>query len=295
MNANTGLTSQMYYFTLPFNLFYEKAMVILTDTFSYPLYSPDLIKNEIQAVNHEFYQRMTSEIVEVDIIRQLSNDQTPFNGMLCGNNETLIPSESEKLSKILKGYHMVIKNPNNIFFVLYSNKTIKESEEIAKEYLNYKMHIFPDNEIDIEDKTKLEQNMINIVDTEIFDVNLYKHGFYYNTYSKSNLLQIYYYIGNAEFQKLHFNIINNIEYLFNSESLMKIFETSNLELFLFGIFHFGISILELSLFGIFHFGTIPFWNFPFWYYWNIQYILIFIIHYNSYKIENSKVEISKME
>ena len=143
LNAKTMGTSQMYYITLPFNLFYEKAMDRLADAFSYPLFSPDLIINEIQAINNEFYERMTSELVEEDIIRQLSNNQTSFNGMLCGNNETLIPSESEKLSKILKGYHMLIKNPNNIFFVLYSNKTIKESEEIAKEYLNYKMHIFP--------------------------------------------------------------------------------------------------------------------------------------------------------
>ena len=132
LNAKTMGTSQMYYITLPFNLFYEKAMDRLADAFSYPLYSPDLIKNEIQAVNHEFYQRMTSEIVEIDIVRLLSNNQTLFNRMFCGNNETLIPSESEKISKILKGYHMIIKNPNNIFFILYSNKTMKESEEMPK-------------------------------------------------------------------------------------------------------------------------------------------------------------------
>jgi secreted Zn-dependent insulinase-like peptidase len=220
VNAVTSGTYQMYYITLPFNLYYEKAMDILTESFRHPLYSPEIVKNEIQAVNHEFYDSFTSGDIEEDIIRQLSNDQTPFNGMLCGNNQTLIPSESEKLSKKLKGYHMVIKNPNRIFFTLYSNKTMNESEEIAKKYLNYKMHIFPDNEIDIEDKKKLEQNLLDIESIEIFDDKLYKHGFCYNTNSKSNLLQIYYYIGNAEFRKLKFYIINYIDYLLKSKSLM---------------------------------------------------------------------------
>ena len=40
------------------------------------------------------------------------------------------PSENESLSKKLKGYHMVIKHPDKIFFTLYSNKTMNESEEI---------------------------------------------------------------------------------------------------------------------------------------------------------------------
>ena len=68
----------------------------------------------------------------------------------------------------------------------------------------------------------MEQNLLDIESKEIFDDKLYKHGFYYNTNSKSNLLSIYYYIGNAEFRKLKFNIIKYINYLLKSESLMKI-------------------------------------------------------------------------
>ena len=222
VNAATAGTFQMYYITLPFNLYYEKAMDMLTESFRHPLYSPEIVKNEIQAVNHEFYDNIDSQDVEENIIRQLSNSQTSFNGMLCGNNQTLIPSESDSLSKKLKGYHMVIKNPNRIFFTLYSNKTMNESKEIAKKYLNYKMHVFPDNEIDIEDKKKLEQNLLDIESKEIFDDKLYKHGFYYNTKNKINILQIYYYIGNAELKNLKFNIIEYTGYLLKSESLMKI-------------------------------------------------------------------------
>ena len=37
-----------------------------------------------------------------EIIRQLSSNKTSYNGMSCGNNQTLKPSESELLSKINK-------------------------------------------------------------------------------------------------------------------------------------------------------------------------------------------------
>ena len=90
-------------------------MDMLTEAFRHPLYSQELIKNEIQVINNEFYEKI-KERIGIDIIRQLSSDKTSFNGITCGNNETLNPSESDKLSKILKGYHMVIKNPSNIFF-----------------------------------------------------------------------------------------------------------------------------------------------------------------------------------
>ena len=121
---------------------------------------------------------------------------------------------------------MVIKIPEKIFFTLYSNKTMKESEEIAKKYLNYKMQIFPDNQIDLEDKKKLEQNIIDIKSKEIFDDKLYNHGFYYNSYQKSNHLSICYYIGRVD---ANYNfIVSYIKYLFmNPQSLMKVLRDRN--------------------------------------------------------------------
>ena len=226
LDATTGGTMQSYFIYLPFNILYEEAMDILTESFRYTLYSPELIKNEIQAVNHEFYLRMDSA-KEGEIVRQLSSNKTSFNGMSCGNNETLKPSESELLSKKLKGYHMVVKSPDKIFFTLYSNKTLDEEREIAKKYLNYEMHIFPDCEIDIDDKKKLEENIKNIENIEIFDNNLYKHGIYFNTNTNINILVIYYYIGNIKTQEIKFNIFEYFNYLFNCESLNKILRDKN--------------------------------------------------------------------
>ena len=222
----TGGNFQLYYATLPFNYLFDEAMNMMVDAFRYPLYKADRVKNEIQAVNHEFYDRISTSI-ELDIIRQKSSVKTSFNGMGCGNNQTLKPSESELLSKKLKGYHMVIKNPENMFFVMYTNKSISESEEYAKKYLNYKMHIFPNNEIDETDKKKLEQNIKDIESIEIFDENIYKHGIYYNTYQELNLLKIYYYIGKLDYKETKLDIIDYFGYLFKSESLFQVLKGKN--------------------------------------------------------------------
>ena len=159
-NAETSSDNQFYYVTLPFDYLMDKAFDIFVDAFRYPLYPPDAIKNEIQAVNHEFYDEINENIIKEDIIRQLSSNKTSFNGFACGNNETLKVNESESLSKKLKGYHMVIKNPSNLFFVFYSNKTMDESKEYALKYLNYTMHEFSDDEIDVEDQEQLKENTI---------------------------------------------------------------------------------------------------------------------------------------
>ena len=39
--------------------------------------------------------------------------------MGCGNNDPLKPSETDKLTKILKGYHIVVNRPEKVFFVLF--------------------------------------------------------------------------------------------------------------------------------------------------------------------------------
>ena len=226
-NAETASDFQYYYVSLPFNYSIDKASDIFIDAFRYPLYLPDIIKNEIEAVNHEFYDKINENIIKADIIRQLSSNKTSFNGFSCGNNETLKVNESESLSKKLKGYHMVIKNPNNLFFVFYSNKTMNESKEYALKYLNYTMHEFPDDEIDLDDQKQLKENINNLENIEIFDDKLYKHGFFYNTNDPNNELDIYFYTGRSDDKELKFDIIDYYDYLFNSKSLSQILISKN--------------------------------------------------------------------
>ena len=213
INAFTAGNFQAYYIVLPNGYKYETSIDLLTDAFRYPLYLPDIIEKEIEAVNHEFYDKLHQPSLEYDIIRQLASNKTGFHGNTGGNNETLKKNESQILSKKLKGHHMFIKNPNNLFFILYSNKSLNESEELAKKYMNYEMHQFSEDEIDIEDKKRLEENIKNLKNFEIFDENIYKHGFFFNSMNQKNILNIYYYLGKISIEEMKFDFFNYINYL----------------------------------------------------------------------------------
>ena len=187
-NAVTVSMFQSYFIRLPDNTYYEKAIDILIDAFRYPLYDPSLIKNEILAIHNEFNDRINGVGKFLDIQKQLSSTKTSYNSLTCGNNQTLNIGDYELLSKRLKGYHIVLKDPKNLFCILYSNHTLDKLEEYSNNYLNYKMHKFSDDEIDIEDKKNLEENIKKLENIEIFDENLYKHGFFFNSLNLTNLL-----------------------------------------------------------------------------------------------------------
>ena len=190
INAQTNLYWQEYICTMPFNFHYENAIEIFSESFKHPLYEPNIIEKEIQAVNSEFYLRINKTLIKTLYIaaKYMSNETSFYNNNPCGNNKTLKPSKSIELSKKLKGYHKLIKNPKNIFFSLYSNETIETLENYAKKYLNYTLYNYKINEIDVEDMKKLDKNIQSIKEKEIFGDEIYNHGFYFKSSTNSNNL-----------------------------------------------------------------------------------------------------------
>ena len=218
----TDRAQQAYFYETENNYKFEESIKLLAESFRYPKFEENTIKETIQTINHEFYEGINDQYFLLeDTIRQLSSKETSFNGFGCGTNETLKPSESDKLAKKLKGYHMEVNKPENVFFVLYSNQTVEELENYVKKYFTYKMHEFPKSEIDKDDQDKLKNNIENLKKKEIFDENLYGHGFYYNSNLKQNLLNIFFYMGDIDFKGLQFNLVEYISYLFNSQSLLE--------------------------------------------------------------------------
>ena len=227
-NAYTSGELQGYYMTVPYNFLFEESIDLLIDWFRYPLYPAEVVKKEIQAVNSEFYLGANAKWKrEQAIFQQLSSTKTSFNGMACGNNETLDPNDSENLAKKLRGYHMEIKKPENIFFTLYSNETMETLENYTEKYFTYKMHEYKKNEIDEEDRKKLIENGKNIIKFDIFDENLYQHAFYFNSEYKFNILDIFFQFGKIDYGALQFEVIHYLQYLFNSESLNNILMEKN--------------------------------------------------------------------
>ena len=229
INGATSVMCQVYYASVPYNYQFEKVLDIYTDVFRYPLLNENFVKKEIQAVNSEFYMDMKSDgVIFRGVLYQFSSDKTSYHkNTSCGNNQTLKPDESEKLAKKLKGYHMRIKNPKNIFFTLYSNQTINDSEKYIEKYLNYEMHKFSDNEIDLNDKKKLENNILNMEKYDIFDEKLYGHGFYFNSSLKKNSIDIIFNVRNIDYKDLQFDLSQYLFYLFRSESLYQLLIEKN--------------------------------------------------------------------
>ena len=222
MNGITDKIFQAYYLSIYNNYKYKETIDLMIDAFKHPLYDKEIIEKEIQPINSEFYEgyRDINFLME-DIIRQFSSDKTPYNGFGCGNNKTLNPAESESISKKLKQYHMIINRPENIFFVFYSNLSLKNSEKYIKKYFNYKMYEFPENEIDTKFKEDFENNINKLTNIEIFDNNLYKHGIYFNSNIKLNILDIFFHIGNVDYKDIQFDLIEYYDFLFNSKNLLQ--------------------------------------------------------------------------
>ena len=221
LNGLTGGELQAYFVSIYNNYKYQKTIDIMIDSFRHPLYDKEIIEKEIQAINSEFYLNYRHQyFLMEDIIRQLSNPETTFNRLGCGNNETLNPKESHNISKKLKQYHMIINRPEKIFFVFYSNLSIKKSEKYIKDNFNYKMYEFPENEIDKDYKKEFEENLNKFKNNEIFDDNLYKHGIFYNSNNKLNILNIFFHIGKVDYKDIQFDLLEYYYFLFNSKSLL---------------------------------------------------------------------------
>ena len=190
----TGQTDQEYFYTIPYNFKFKEALEIYSDNFKHPLYSEEVIKKEIQIINSEFFVYINDQFHLLDcFIRQLCSNKTSFYGFTSGNNITLNPNESELLSKKIKSYHNIVNKPENLFFILYSNLTIKELENYSEKYLNYEMYLFPENETDKSEEENILYNLENYKYNEIFDENIYYHGMYYNSNTKKNYLSIFFF------------------------------------------------------------------------------------------------------
>ena len=237
--AITGQTNQEYFYTIPNNLKFDEGLKVIVDAFKHPLYLKETIKKEIQPLNSEFYFTINEEYHLLDaIIRQLSSNKTSFKGFTSGNNITLNPNDCENLSKKIKSYHNLINKPENLFFLFYSNQTIKDLEKYAEKYLNYKMYKFPENETDKLEEEQLLKNLKSFEKYEIFDDNLYEHGMFYNSHNKKNILNIFFYVGDVDFKDLQFDLFEYYSYLFKSESLMNILKSKN---YISTIYSFEIS------------------------------------------------------
>ena len=226
--ATSGYNSQEYFYTLPFNFKFDEGLQMITDSFINPIYNKDHIKNEIQAINAEFYININKEIHILDtLLRTYANKESPINLMGTGTNTTLKPNLSGSYEKKLNSYFNVFVRPENFFFTLYSNYSIEEMEKYCEKYLNYEMNEFPDDKIDIKEKEKLLENIEKVKTQDLFRDELFLHGFYYNSHCRKNKLSLSFYLTGINTKEYKYDIFEYFSFLFQSESLLSLLKQKN--------------------------------------------------------------------
>ena len=212
-----------YFFSFPNDINFEKTLEFLHNNFMDADYNLDLIKEEIQSVSSESTQKNNFfEIVGNQIITDLSNENTSFHGFGMGNNQTMNISDIIKIKKSLIGNALKAYDPNNLVYVIYSNKTIKQLEDLSVKYLSKNLRKIDKNEYDENEVVKRENNIKDINTEDIFGDKLYKHGIVLNTGNGFNYIIIYINIKDFDFQNLKFDPADYLNYLMYSESLLEI-------------------------------------------------------------------------
>ena len=226
--ATSGYNSQEYFYTLPFNFKFDEGLQMITDSFINPIYNKDHIKNEIQAINAEFYININKEIHILDtLLRTYANKESPINLMGTGTNTTLKPNLSGNYEKKLNSYFNVFVRPENFFFTLYSNYSIEQMEKYCEKYLNYEMNEFPDDKIDIMEKEKLLENIEKVKTQDLFRDELFLHGFYYNSHCRKNKLSLSFYLTGINTKEYKYDIFEYFSFLLQSESLLSLLKQKN--------------------------------------------------------------------
>ena len=128
-NAYTDLGITNYFFQVEPNSFVS-AMDIFSSFFINPLFNPDYVQKEINAVNSEYeYDKLVKEWRIFRLLQVVSKANSPFAKFSIGNIETLnISSISTKVSKYYNDFY----SSNLMTGVLYGNQNVTELMSIAE-------------------------------------------------------------------------------------------------------------------------------------------------------------------
>ena len=150
--AYTHLDKIEYHCLFPNDINFEKSLETLHNFLMFPNYDINDIKQEIQSINSEAsLKNAYFEVLGNQIITDLANPDTSFHGFGMGNNQTMKVDEVEKIKKFLMGNAKNLYDTNKMIYLLYSNKSIKNLEEMSVKILGKKQRNIDTNEYDIND------------------------------------------------------------------------------------------------------------------------------------------------
>jgi len=126
-NAFTTGDSTNYYFDVP-NEHLVDALDIFGQFFIHPLFNPETIEKEIDAINAEHSKNYNSDTWRIDrLVREMAHEDHPYHHFGCGTKKTLTKSDiRDKLVEFYNTYY----GSNIMNLVVYSNIPIKKIKKI---------------------------------------------------------------------------------------------------------------------------------------------------------------------
>lgn len=157
----------IFQFFSPSNEF-ENIFQIFSNMIDQPLLNKTFAKNYINLIHSEFLDKNISGLNNfLEIVKFYVNQKHPFYFMINGNNESLNSIDFDKLYNYTLEYLNYCFDPNKFKMVIYSNKEIKEIENLILKYFN-----FDSKNVSNEFKNLIENKIKSFKSEKIFNENI---------------------------------------------------------------------------------------------------------------------------
>ena len=132
-NAYTTGDTTNYHFDVPIEHF-EEGLDIFGQFFISPLFDPETVEKEIDAINAEHSKNYNSDAWRLDrIVREMAFENHPYHHFGCGTKKTLTKKDiREKLIEFHESYY----SSNIMNLVIYSNEQTSKMKNLVKNIFN---------------------------------------------------------------------------------------------------------------------------------------------------------------
>ena len=128
-NAYTDLGITDYFFQVE-SSFFIQALDIFSNFFIEPLFAPEYVQKETNAVNSEYELNKLSDVWRIfRLLQVVSTDSHPFHHFNIGNNETL---NTINIVKLVADYYNTFYKSNLMTVVMYGKEDVSTLSEIAE-------------------------------------------------------------------------------------------------------------------------------------------------------------------
>ncbi|MCC5855935.1 MAG: insulinase family protein [Idiomarina sp.] len=134
-NAWTGTEHSNFYLELPIQ-FFDEGLGRFSSLFTAPLFAPDWIEKERQAVEAEYRMKVKDELRRLyDVHKETSNPAHPFAQFSVGNAETLADTEIPLRTR-LQDFFATYYHAGNMALTLAGPQSINELEQLATKHFS---------------------------------------------------------------------------------------------------------------------------------------------------------------